>query len=93
MTSSENDDVIQAFAPGTANESFANRILQGRLNRCAQYLDPSTSRNPIKFGSEPVVIIADDEFRSLAEWRDVPKLLRGPFCRWAASNTNAYNAL
>ena len=93
VPSSEDDDVIQAFAPGTANESFTNRILQGRLNRCAQYLDPSTLRNTIKFSPELAVIIANDELGPLTEWRDVPKLFGRPFRSWAASYTNVHNAL
>ena len=92
MASSENDDVIQAFAPGTANESFANRILQGRLNRCAQYFHTCTLRNAIELSSELVVIIANDELGPLAEWRDVPKLLSCPFSGWRASDTNVHNS-
>jgi hypothetical protein len=93
MSYAKDDDVIQAFAPGTANESFANRILQGRLNRCAQYLDPSTLRNTIKFSPELAVIIANDELGPLTEWCDVPKLLGRPFRGWRTSDTNVHNAL
>ena len=93
MSYAKDDDVIQAFAPGTANESFTNRILQGRLNRCAQYLDPSTLRNTIKFSPELAVIIANDELGPLTEWRDVPKLLGRPFRGWRTSDTNVHNAL
>ena len=64
VTSSENDDVIQTLASGTAKESFTNRIHQGRPNRCTQYIYSSTLRNTIKCGPEFAVIIANDELGS-----------------------------
>ena len=92
VTSPENDDVIQTFASGTAKESFTNRIHQGRPNRCAQYIHSSTLRNTIKCGPEFAVIIANDELGPFTEWRDVPKLLRCPFCSGRTSDANVHNA-
>lgn len=92
MTSSENDDVIQTFAPYAAEESLTDRVHQRCLNRCALYLDPSTLRNTIKFSTELAVIIANDELGSFTEWRDVPQLLRCPLRSWGTSNTNVHNA-
>jgi hypothetical protein len=93
VTSSENDDVIQTYAPGTANESFANRIHQGRLNSCAQYFHPCAFCDTVEYCPKLVVIIANDELGSVTEWRNITKLLRCPLRGWGASNANVHNSL
>ena len=79
MSLSKNDYVIQAFAPDTTKESFANRIHQGRLNRSTQYFHSSTLRYTVEFSPKLVVIIENDELGSLTKWCDIPKQLRCPF--------------
>jgi hypothetical protein len=93
VTSSENDNVIQTFAPRTTKESFANGINQGRPNRRTQYFDPCALRNMVEYGPEFVVIIANDELRPMTERCDVPKLLRCPFRSGRTSDANVHNAL
>ena len=78
MPSSENDDVVQTFASGTANESFTNGIHQRRLDCCAQDVCASPLRNTVEFGAKLAVIVPNDELRSLPEGRDVAELLRCP---------------
>ena len=93
MKWSENDDVIQAFASDATKGSFANRIRQGRLNRCTQYPHPSAIRNAIEFGPTFVVVIANDELGTFTERRDIPKLLGRPFRSWRTSNANVHHSL
>ena len=93
MLYAKDDGVIQAFASDATKESFANRIHQGHLNRCTQYLHPSALRNAIEFGPKFVVVIANDELGSFTERRDIPKLLGRPFRSWRTSNANVHNSL
>ena len=92
MPSSENDDVVQTFASGTANESFTNGIHQRRVNCRAQDLCASPLRNTVEFRAKLVVIVPNDDRRSQPEWRDVPKLLRCPFRGWRTSDTNVHDS-
>ena len=86
-------NVIQTFASDTTKESFTNRIHQWRVNSCAQYFHPCALCNAIELGSKLAVIIANDELEPFTEWRDVAKLLRGPFRGWGARNANMHNSL
>jgi hypothetical protein len=93
VRSSENDDVIQTFASGTAKESFADRVHQWRLNRRSQYFHASTLRHTIKFCPELAVIVANDELGPFTERRDVAKLLCCPLRSWTTGDANVHNSL
>lgn len=75
MTSPKNNDVIQAFASGTANESFANRILQGGTNCCSQDFHACAFCGAIESSPKLVVIVANNVSGSFTKGRDIPKLL------------------
>jgi hypothetical protein len=75
---SEDNPMIEAFAPDAPGEPFAHRIHQWRTHSRSKDANPSAFGRPIEDGAELVVAIADNELRSLSEGRCVSQLLGSP---------------
>jgi len=90
---SQNDHVIEAFAPDAAQKSLAHRIHQGSLYRCAQNANPGALGDAVEDRAELVVTIANDELRALPERRRIAELLRRPRLRRSARHRNVDDAL
>jgi len=87
---SQDDHVIEAFAPDAAQKSLAHRIHQGSLNRFAQNANPGPFGDTVEDRAELVVTIANDELRALPERRHIAELLRRSSlrrCRGTSSST------
>jgi len=74
----ENQQVIKALAPHASHKPFTQSVRSGCLHRRVQNSDSSSVRNPIEHGSELVVVVPDQETRSLAPRCSIPQLLYHP---------------
>jgi len=74
----EDQQVVQAFTPHTAQKAFTDCIRLGCLRGCVQDCDSGCVLDLTEHGSELVVIVADQEARPGAPRRGIPQLLCYP---------------
>ena len=63
----QNQEEVEAFPPHAAQESLANGVGLGRLIRRGQHLNPAPIRHSGEGVPELVVVVANQEARTLAE--------------------------
>jgi hypothetical protein len=93
MLLGRDEDVIEALAAGTSQESFAHRVHQRRLDRGAQKARTGALGNAVELRTELVIAVADDELRPRSERRRVAQLLRGPPLRRSARYPDVHDSL
>jgi hypothetical protein len=89
----QDDHVFEALAADAPQRSFTHRVHQRRLHRGAPDANPGAVGNAIEDRTELIIVIADDELRSLPEGRRVAQLLRGPLLGGRARHRNVDDAL
>ena len=78
MASPQDDDVIEALTTNAAKIALA-RCIHKRSPHCRSHdFHSSTLRHLVEFSAELAVVIANDHIGTLAERRDIAKLLRRP---------------
>ena len=88
MASPEDDDVFEALTTNAAKIALA-RCIHKRSPHCRSHdFHSSTLRHLVEFSAELAVVIANDHIGTLAERRDVAKLLSRPLFRWCSRNPN-----
>jgi len=88
MALAKNDDVIQTLSPYAPKNAFAPGIHK-RSPHCGSHdFHSDTFRHSVEFSAELIVVIANDHFETLAERRNIPKLLRRPLLRRCSCDSN-----
>jgi len=95
MVLAKNDDVIQTLAPYAPKKAFAPGIHERRFDCRSHDFHSGTLRHSVEFSAELVIVIANDHIGTLAERRNIAKLLRRPlFSRCSRdSNVNDFAGL
>jgi hypothetical protein len=67
----QDDDVIQAFAPYASKKALAPGIHERRLHCRSHDVHSSTLRHSVEFSAELAVVIANDHIGTLTERCDI----------------------
>jgi hypothetical protein len=78
MLLGQDEDVIEALAADTSQESFAHRVHQRCLDRGAQKARTCALGDAVELRTELVIAVAEDELRPLSEGRRVAQLITPP---------------
>ena len=78
MLFAEDQDVIKAFAPDAAQQSFTDGVRPWCSDRRAQHLNPASDRYGVEMRTVLRVVVADQVRGRFAEGRRLPELLRNP---------------
>src|SRR5450432_2245692 len=78
MAPAQNDDVIETLTTHAAEEALTGGIHIWRSNGGLNDLRPEGLGSAVEVGAELAVPVADDETRSVTEWRNIAELLRSP---------------
>ncbi len=88
VASPENDDVIETLSTNASKIALARGIHQ-RSPHCRSHdFHSGTLRHSVEFSTELVVVIANDHIGTLAERRDITKLLCRPLFSRCSRNPN-----
>lgn len=94
---SQDKDVVQAFAPHTAQKPLAERVGPGCFIRRPKHLDATGLRNPVELLSVFAIVVPYQEPCHLPEWGSLPQdcaslHLSSPVICWGSSNTEVDNS-
>ena len=78
MRFTQDEDVIEAFAPHTPQQPLTDRVRAWGLDRRAEYLNAGSGCDGFKVGTVLAIVIADQISRREPEGRGLPQLLSDP---------------
>ncbi len=76
VTLTENDDVIQAFAPNTTDEALADGVGFWRTHRCFENINMAGNKREV--GAELIIIVTDQKPWAFLKRRGIASLLSDP---------------
>ncbi len=88
MALAKNDDVIQTLSPCAPKKAFACGVHEWRLDCRSHDFHSGALRHAVEFSTELIVVIANDHIGTLAERRNIAKLLCRPFFGRCSRNPN-----
>ena len=91
MRLAEDEDVIEALAPHTAEEALARGVCLWNADGRTQHPDPARGGETVEAGTVFRVVVADEILRRLTEGRGLAQLLGDPLVRRRAGDADVHD--
>ncbi len=82
------EDVVEAFAPDTAEQSFADRVRAWCQDGRSEHLDPGSDRDSIDVRPVLRIVVTNEILRDFPKGRRFAELLSDPLVTWRARRAN-----
>ena len=82
------EDVVEACAPDTAEQSFADRVRAWCLDRRSEHLDPGSDCDSLEVRPVLRIVVTNQILRDFPKGHRIAELLRDPLVTWHARHVN-----